>query len=85
MTLYGPFKRMCVHACYYSSNSMKEKNPHVFAVIKPHAPSLVVLFILTLAGNAISLYIPKLIAQGIDTYSEGGFDIYAFSLQFLSS
>ncbi|MEN9621959.1 MAG: hypothetical protein RLZZ67_393 [Candidatus Parcubacteria bacterium] len=63
---------------------MKEKSgkPSIFAIVKPYKFLIFTLLILTLAGNALSLIIPKLISKAIDTYAKGGFDAGTLGLQF---
>jgi len=84
IAFYGLLKGMGVHACYYISNSMKEKNHSIFAILKPYKLSIFILLLITLAGNAISLIIPKLISQGIDTYNNGSFNVQTFSFVFIA-
>lgn len=56
---------------------------NMFALLKPYKGYLVLLALFTIAGNAVSLFIPKLISKGIDSYSAGTFDLNLIAIQFI--
>ena len=49
------------------------KGPSVFSLIKLYIPLIVLLIILTIAGNSLNLFLPKIIAGAIDSYTSGKF------------
>jgi ATP-binding cassette subfamily B protein len=50
-------------------NAPYPKQPSVFGLLKPYKGTIAILLFFTLAANAITLVIPKLISHGIDAYS----------------
>ncbi|HZE86281.1 MAG TPA: ABC transporter ATP-binding protein [Puia sp.] len=48
----------------------RPKPPSIFHLLKPYRGMIVLLLLLALISNGISLSIPRIIAQGIDTYSK---------------
>jgi ATP-binding cassette, subfamily B, bacterial len=48
---------------------VKPKGPGLFSLLKPYRVLLVLLLILALFSNGINLWIPRIISQGIDTYT----------------
>ena len=47
----------------------------MFRLLGPYRRLLVVLTVLAVLSNALTLFIPKLVANGIDTYTQGNFDL----------
>lgn len=47
--------------------------PSLMPLLKPYRPMIVLLIVLTIAGNALNLVVPKLIAQSIDSFTRGNF------------
>ncbi len=68
-------------------NNHKEKSktakPSVFAVLKPYKLMIVGLIGFALISNAVNLVIPKLIAGGIDDFSNGNFEYKRLIIEFL--
>ncbi len=48
------------------------KQPNLFAILKPYRKLIVPLVLLTLASNALTLWLPRLLAYGIDGFLTGG-------------
>ena len=61
----------------------KNKKNNLITVLKPYMTAVVVLIILTVFANALSLYVPKLIASSIDAYSSGNFVLKIILIKFL--
>lgn len=49
------------------------QNTELFTVLRPYRGIVIILIIMALAGSAINLLIPKIIARGIDSYSDNTF------------
>ncbi|MCC7334839.1 MAG: ABC transporter ATP-binding protein [Pirellulaceae bacterium] len=47
----------------------------MFRLLGPYRRLLIVLTVLAVLSNALTLFIPKLVAHGIDTYTQGSFDL----------
>lgn len=47
----------------------------MFRLLGPYRRLLIVLTVLAVLSNALTLFIPKLVAHGIDTYTQGNFDL----------
>jgi ATP-binding cassette subfamily B protein len=50
-----------------------DKKPGILSLLKPYRGLILSLLIFTLFGNAINLWLPKIIAQSIDAFSAGTF------------
>ena len=50
-----------------------EKRAGLSEVLKPYRGFIIILIIMALAGSAINLFIPKIIAGGIDSFSANSF------------
>ena len=59
------------------------KKHSLMDVLKPYAFSVFVLVILTVLANALSLYVPKIIASSIDAYSAGHFVLNVVLIKFV--
>ena len=59
------------------------KQPNLFGLLKPYKWSIALLVTLTVAGNALNLVIPKLVADAIDAFSRGRFELGATAIAFL--
>ncbi len=53
-------------------NNARAKN-NLFSLLKPYRSLIILLVLLTVAGNALNLLVPKIISQGIDSYTHGTF------------
>src|SRR5579859_5913992 len=51
-------------------------------LLKPYRMLVVLLVVLTIAGNALNLVVPKLMSRGIDAYTLGHFVLRTIVLQF---
>ena len=56
----------------------------LFALLKPYRRLVALLVVLTLAGNALTLVVPKLISRAIDAYTQRGFALSTIALQFFT-
>src|SRR5579864_583344 len=54
----------------------------MFALLKPYRPLIAMLVLLTIAGNALNLVVPKLISHAIDAYTQRTFVLSTTVLQF---
>lgn len=62
--------------------STKPAQPNLFGLLKPYRLLVLALLGLALCGNALNLTLPKLIARGIDSFSNGTFVLNTFVLTF---
>ena len=54
----------------------------LFLLLKPYRPLVATLVVLTIAGNALNLVVPKLISHAIDAYMQRSFVLSTVMLQF---
>ena len=54
----------------------------LFLLLKPYRPLVMMLVVLTIAGNGLNLVVPKLISHAIDSYMQPGFVLSTTVLQF---
>jgi ATP-binding cassette subfamily B protein len=62
--------------------SEKKNTLSLFGLLKDYRWLIVLLVILTIAANALSLVVPKIIASAIDTYASGHFLLLRYSIVF---
>ncbi len=55
----------------------------LFTLLTPYRPLVLGLIVLTLAGNALNLVVPKLMSRAIDAFTAGNFDINTVLQEFL--
>ena len=55
----------------------------LLGLLKPYFWLIVLLLVLTVAGNALNLVVPKLISRAIDSFTRGGFNLTSVIRQFL--
>ena len=60
----------------------KKKKTSLLPLLKPYAGMIVVLLLLTLAGNAISLWLPRIISKSVDSFIAGHFDYGKLGIEF---
>ena len=60
---------------------MKRK-PGVLSLLKPYSGLVLLLLLFTLLSNAINLWLPKIIANGIDAFTAGSFVLYPVLVTF---
>jgi len=61
------------------------KRGGLFTVLGPYKGIVLVLIVMALAGSAVNLFIPKIIARGIDAYSANNFDLRVVLTEFLAA
>jgi len=54
----------------------------LLVLLKPYRGLIVLLVILTMAGNALNLAVPRIIAHAVDAYTQQTFVLSAVALQF---
>ncbi len=60
----------------------KEKKASIFSVLKPYKRLIILLVFLALLSNGINLLLPKIVAGGIDAYTNGVFEIEPILIKF---
>src|SRR5262252_3280432 len=50
---------------------VRPKGPNLLALLRPYRPLVALLAALTIAGNALNLAVPKIVARAIDAYTQG--------------
>ena len=63
-------------------NSKKEKS-NIFILLAPYKGMVILLVVFALISNAANLIIPKIISKGIDSFSEGNYDLKIIIIEFL--
>lgn len=58
------------------------KKPGIFSLLKPYRGLVAMLIIFALFSNGINLWLPRIIAQGIDAYTIGNFNFRSIITQF---
>ena len=53
------------------------KQPGIFSLLAPYKGLIVLLLLFALLSNGINLWLPKLVADGIDDYTRQRFDLDA--------
>ncbi len=62
--------------------SSKPKEPGIFSLLKPYKGLIFLLLFFALISNGVNLLLPKIIANGIDAYTDGTFDPQAILIKF---
>lgn len=57
--------------------------PNIFGIVKLYRLQISLLVVLTIIANGLNLFVPKLIANGIDAYSNGTFVMNRVLIEFL--
>jgi len=65
------------------SEAGSEQKAELFSVLGPYRLIVIVLIIIALAGSSINLFIPKIIARGIDAFSANTFNAGKIITEFL--
>jgi len=67
------------------SPPLKDKTPRpgLFGLLKPYSGLVTILIIMALAGSAVNMLIPKIIAHGIDSFTANKYNIRSVIFQFL--
>lgn len=63
----------------------KPKGPNLFALLKPYRGLVLLLVLLSFISNGINLWIPKIIAQGIDSFTGHALDTRYIIWKFLAA
>lgn len=58
------------------------KKPNIFRLLKPYQGMIMLLVVLALTSNVLSLFLPKVISHGIDTFIAGTFKYYTSIILF---
>src|SRR3954470_620981 len=61
------------------------KKQGIIHLLKPYRGLILLLLVFTLLGNAINLWLPKIISHGIDAYSAGAFSFKSIVTQFITA
>lgn len=64
-------------------NNKSNGRKGLFSLLKPYKRMIILLVIFALAGNAANLLVPKIIAHGIDAYSDGSYVFKKILIEFL--
>jgi len=56
--------------------------PGIFSLLKPYKGLIILLVLFALVSNGINLILPKIVANGIDAYTNGNFDLQGILLKF---
>jgi ATP-binding cassette subfamily B protein len=66
------------------NGEVPKKKPGILSLVKPYRGLLIVMVVLALFSNVVNLLLPKIIAEGIDTYNrnKAGFTFGPIILQF---
>jgi ATP-binding cassette subfamily B protein len=56
--------------------------PNLFALMKPYRGLIVALVLFTVLANALNLWVPRIMARGIDTFAKGNFILRDFVVEF---
>ncbi|MCX6820075.1 MAG: ABC transporter ATP-binding protein [Candidatus Adlerbacteria bacterium] len=60
----------------------KVSSPGIFSLLKNYRGLIGLLVILTIVGNALNLWLPKIMSAAIDSFARAGFSLHALLLQF---
>ncbi|HKJ42953.1 MAG TPA: ABC transporter ATP-binding protein [Sunxiuqinia sp.] len=63
----------------------KSDKPNLFGLLKPYKSKVILLVIFALVSNGVNLLIPKIISQGIDTYTAGHFVLKTILIEFIAA
>ena len=64
---------------------VKAPQPNVFSLLKPYFKMVFFLILMALLGNGVNLFIPKIIASNIDSFSSRHFDLKTLIIEFLGA
>jgi ATP-binding cassette subfamily B protein len=63
----------------------KPSGPNIFGLLKPYRNLIVLLVLFSLLSNALTLWLPKLISHGIDSFIEQNFALQGFLITFFGA
>lgn len=58
------------------------KQPGIFSLLAPYKGLIILLLLFALLSNGINLWLPRLVADGIDDYTRQHFDLHAILVEF---
>jgi len=61
------------------------RKPGIIHLLKPYRGLIILLLVFTLLGNAINLWLPKIISHGIDAFTAGTFSFRNIITQFITA
>ncbi|PSL28025.1 ABC transporter ATP-binding protein [Dyadobacter jiangsuensis] len=64
------------------ANPGKPKQPGIFSLLAPYKGLIVMLLLFALLSNGVNLWLPKLVADGMDDYTRQQFDLDAILIEF---
>ncbi|MGN7888242.1 ABC transporter ATP-binding protein [Dyadobacter sp. 22481] len=64
------------------ANPGKPKQPGIFSLLAPYKALVFLLLLFAVLSNGINLWLPKLVADGIDDYTQGRFDLNVTLVEF---
>ncbi|MBO9611737.1 MAG: ABC transporter ATP-binding protein [Dyadobacter sp.] len=64
------------------ANPGKNKKPGIFSLLAPYKGLIILLLLFALLSNGVNLWLPKLVADGIDDYTRQRFDLDAILMEF---
>lgn len=67
------------------SEKIKINRPGIFSLLRKYSLIVTLLVIMALMGSGVNLLIPKIIAQGIDSFSSNHFDTAAVAIKFMTA
>lgn len=65
------------------TSNYKTSTPSLFGLLKPYSGLVIILIIMALLGSGINMLIPKIIADGIDTFTANNFNSGSVIIKFL--
>ncbi len=65
-------------------NEEPKSKANIFGLLKPYRGFLMLLALATIAGNALSLFVPKFISRGIDSYLAGTLITKTLAIEFIA-
>jgi ATP-binding cassette, subfamily B, bacterial len=63
----------------------KDKKPNIFGILRPYTGMIILLIVFALLSNGVNLLIPKIISQGIDSFTSGKYILKTIVVEFLVS
>lgn len=66
------------------NTTKKNANANLLGLLKPYALWISLLVVLTILANGLNLLVPKIIANAIDTYTQGNFALQNIVLEFFA-
>lgn len=63
----------------------KSDKPNIFGLLKPYKNKVILLVVFALLSNGVNLLIPKIISQGIDSYSAGQYMLKTILIEFIGA